>query len=375
MNLFCTADKISGSGGGSTVVRNEAEALRSLGECEIIDRDMLGLRTDPWGYDLVVVQDLNFPDGLGGFGGILPRKKAALAHFYAGTFTQTVDWFKRNGAKVSYTAAAHDIDLSRREHEKLGIPFNYPHLTDPALWKRYVSGYLAADLVICPSTHSAECMRRYGCKNIKVIPHGVDLPKEIPPDPQMPAVGCLGSVRRPDQFVVGYLGACGAPDKGVRYLLSAWKKLNYQDDSLLILAGRDSQSEWVQHLAKTYGGGKIWLRGWMDSVSDFYKDISLYVQPSVTEGFGIEVLEAMAHGRPVLCSTGAGAADCIELGAGKTFLSADADAIADAIDGWRMAGDAVAKNESEYSLFVAEKYTWDKIRVQYQNLWKELLAC
>ncbi len=343
--LYITADEVGKPNhGGGSVTWNEWEALCSLGESKMMDRNCMNVRREePWGWDESARYAANQYS-------IVGYECPKLAHFYAGTFTKTVAYLRNGGAKVSYTAAAHDIEASKREHSLLQIPFNYPHLTDPALWKRYVGGYLAADLVICPSTHSAECMRRYGCKNIKVIPHGVDLPKEIAPLPKVFTVGCLGAVH--------------GPDKGLIYLLQAWKQLNYKD-AQLIIAGPHSQSQFVQDLCHKYGGGRIWLRGWVDNVSNFYNDISLYVQPSVTEGFGIEVLEAMAHERPVLCSTGAGAVDVVEHW--WRYQPLDIEQLASKIDTVR--GSFVGRYQE------AKNYTWDKIKQLYVETWKELLAC
>ena len=41
-----------------------------------------------------------------------------------------------------------------------------------------------------------------------------------------------------------------------------------------------------------------------EALSCCYSGAALYVQPSLTEGFGLPPLEAMACGTPVLCSTG-----------------------------------------------------------------------
>ncbi len=356
--LYMTADSIGVESGGGKVTYHESQALKELGPCQVWGREVFsfgcpgwGIMTneEPWLWDEIALGKC-FTE---------LKEKPKLAHFYAGTFTRTVvQAMKQSGVKVTYTAAAHDIEASKHEHSLLQIPFNYKHLTDPALWERYVGGYLAADLVICPSTHSAECMRRYGCKNIKVIPHGVDLPKEIAPLPKVFTVGCLGAVH--------------GPDKGLIYLLQAWKQLNYKD-AQLIIAGPQSQSQFVQDLCHKYGGGKIWLRGWVDNVSDFYRDISLYVQPSVTEGFGIEVLEAMAHGRVVLCSEGAGASDLFY--EKHRFDPFDIDGLAYDIDARRSHGSNWWADISTTNLRIAERHTWDKIRSKYVETWKELLAC
>ncbi len=357
MLMYVTADKVGGWEGGSTVTYHESEALKTLGPCEVWGREelQLGMASplvdDPWHWDENFTRRrYHLPNEL----------RPQLSHFYAGTFSNAVNYLKSVGSKITYTAAAHSIEISKREHEKLGVPYNYPHLTDPELWKRYVQGYLDADVVICPSSHSANCMKEYGCKNVVVIPHGVVLPDE----PIKPL---------PKQFTVGYLGTCGAPDKGLRYLLAAWKKLNYPD-AILLLAGHDSTSPFVQNLVREYGGGCIGLLGFQRFVGDFYNRLSVYVQPSASEGFGIEILEAMAFGRPVICSIGAGAADVVPLFGLSQFKvgACDTDNLASAIDYWKNKHDELSE-VGETNRKEAEKYTWDIVRQRYIDLWKGLL--
>ena len=339
MSLYVTADQIGSPSGGGLVTCHESEALKSLGPCDVWGRaDLECQGEEPWKWDTRATQKLAF-------------KKVDLCHAYAGTFSAMIKLIKENSGKVSYTAAAHNIELSRQAHEAVGLSFNHQHLTDHKLWKRYVAGYLAADVVICPSQHSAGVMREYGCKNVVVIPHGVDVPAIPAPLPL--------------RFAVGYMGSWGA-DKSVVTLLKAWKKLKYKDVAL-IFAGRDSTSPWAAHLISTYGGGgPIQLLGWVQNISDFYNMISLYVQPSVSEGFGIEVLEAMAHGRNVICSSGAGAADvlpdCCKFPAG------DVDRLTDMIDNAKRNGAFHRFHEN------AKHYTWDKIRARYIDVWKGLLT-
>lgn len=363
MNLYITADEIGQQSGGGLVTRHELTAIKTLGDTEVWDRGVLNgvdilheeALPDPFGWDQrarIFTQRNTLPNKYHG--------RLELAHFYAGTFSDTVEELQGMGVKITYTAAAHDIEVSKREHEKLGMSFTYPHLTYKPLWDKYVKGYLNADVLICPSTHSAGVMRGFGYSGrLEVIPHGVDQPKEIKPFPK-------------GLFVAGYLGACG-PDKGLPYLLQAWKKLNYKD-AVLRIAGRDSCSPYMIGMVKEFGGGNIHLAGWQNSVSDFYGDIHLYIQPSATEGFGIEVLEAMAHGRPVLCSAGAGASDVLlatDFYKYWVFPACDVEALAEKLDVIKtLSGlEAPAKAMKEHS----KNYSWDKIRQRYVDVWRSLL--
>lgn len=380
MNLYITADRVGVQSGGGVVTANEAAALMDVGLATVVGRHELESAADtllagrmkpvggwqmldPWVWDNVVHARCDK---------IIRAVKPGLAHFYAGTFSKTVALLKSLGWKVTYTAAAHSIEESRREHEALGVPYNYHHLTHPEQWKQYLLGYLLADRLIVPSTHSRDVMIGYGADPAKVviIPHGCDLPpqEKLKPPPQ--------------RFTVGYLGAYG-PDKGVRYLLEAWKKLNYHpDEAQLILAGRDSNSPFAQALIDvTYADRPdaplkslfgIRRLGWVEDITDFYNQISLYVQPSVSEGFGIEILEAMAHGRPVLASTGVGGCDCVpwEMN-GNTFGPRDVGGLVERIDRVKKTL-RPHERSGDFWRLVAQDFTWDKIRARYVQTWEEL---
>lgn len=347
--LYITADVIGAATGGGSVTKNESEVLASLGETEVWS---LPGATTPWAPDQEALRRLRER----------PDLKPKLAHFYAGTFSMTIALLKERGCKVTYTAAAHVIAISRAEHEKLGWPFDYPHLTDKAQWASYVRGYLLADVVVCPSTLSENVMRGHGVGQpvagshgfnlgkIVVIPHGVEIPPVVMPPPVA--------------FSVATLGQPGA-DKGLIYMLKAWAQLNYRD-ALFTIAGRGTEQ--LLGMVRQHGGGNIQLLGAVEHVSSVYNACRVFVQPSASEGFGIEVLEAMAHGRPVICSDGAGGRDVA-----KTVVPGrNVQALAAAIDAyrmepWRSAADGEAAREE------AKKYTWPIIKAKYVELWRGML--
>jgi glycosyltransferase involved in cell wall biosynthesis len=197
-------------------------------------------------------------------------------------------------------------------------------------------------------------MEGFGCNKITVVPHGCELMRP--------------SKRYPKTFTVGYLGQIG-PDKGLIYLLQAWNKLGYKD-AVLQIAGRQSMG--LLPLTRQMKKGHINLMGYVKSIENFYNSCNIYVQPSVTEGFGIEILEAINCHRPVVVSDGAGGADCVN-GCGLVVPKRNIDELAGAID--------KLKTDQETFAFMANncaensrRYTWDKIRAEYQKVWKEVLA-
>lgn len=351
-NLYLTQDKIGTPTGGGAVTFHEYRALESLGEKTYpFDSNIVPVSHDPF------KSDENYQSLMrANSSGLVGR----LAHVYAGCFTKTVGELQTRGFKVSYTAAAHDIAESRKEFDDQGIGGHFPqHLIEPGLWAQYVSGYKAADLVICPSELSQRCMESYGCTNVTVIPHGCDLPAKTSPFPK--------------RFTVGYLGQAG-PDKGLRYLFEAWKKLNLKD-GLLLIAGNNIEQ--ALPLWRKYGGGNVQFMGFVKSVSELYDRVSVYVQPSVTEGFGIEVLEAMAHGKPVIVSEGAGAADVLKVddSLSDCYLSPrDVSGLAERIDGWRQCTKETLEERGRVFRVTAENYSWDKVEKMYAAAWKQLLG-
>jgi glycosyltransferase involved in cell wall biosynthesis len=341
VNLYLTQDRIGTPTGGGAVTFHEYRALEALGEAHPFDNVRIPVDGNPF------KSDENFANAIGGVQNI------RLTQIYAGCFTKTVRQLHTGGTMVSYTAAAHSIEESRREFEGLGIPFNFPHLTVPELWEKYVGGYKEADLVICPSTLSKKCMESYGCKNVVVVPHGCEMPVEVKPLPKM--------------FTAGYLGQAG-PDKGLRYLFEAWRRLNLKNAILLIAGNNIDQA---LPLWREFGGGNIEFMGFIKNVSEFYDRISLYVQPSATEGFGIEVLEAHAHARHVLCSNGTGACDLVA--PSSIFEARDVGKLADLIESFK-ADPKKALEEGLARRKEASEYTWEKVRAKYAEAWNGLLA-
>ena len=116
------------------------------------------------------------------------------------------------------------------------------------------------------------------------------------------------------------------------------------------------------------------MMGYVQDPACLYNRCSVYVQPSATEGFGMEVPEAMSYGRPVIVSDGVGAADCVTDGVdGFVVPKTNAKALADKI-GW-------CKNHPKELLEMGQnarkksyKYSWDKTKQQYVELWKSLLV-
>ena len=340
MFLYVTSDNIGSQTGGGIVTKHELNALQSLGEVIVINPEP---KADPFETENEVFKKIKS----------INLEQIKLVHFYSATYPSFVKFLKSKNIKVTYTVAAHDKEESKKEFELNGMSYDFPHMVNPDLFEKYISSYKNSDIVICPSKNSQNYNKKIGCGNTVIIPHG-----------------CyeMRSKNLPKTFNVGYLGQIG-PDKGIIYLLKAWEKLNYHD-SILNIAG--SQSTLLLNYIRTLKGGNYNIMGYVKNIEDFFDRCTIYVQPSVTEGFGIEVLEAMSMGRPVIVSDGAGACDVVE-NCGLVFPARNVDYLADAINKFKTEKKFL-EEASGKCVSTSEKYRWEKIQKMYVEIWSKLLC-
>ncbi|MBU1148828.1 glycosyltransferase family 4 protein [Patescibacteria group bacterium] len=97
------------------------------------------------------------------------------------------------------------------------------------------------------------------------------------------------------------------PHKNIETLLSAFSRLSQERDDLkLVLVGKGDY--FYQRIKRQVDElnliGKVIFTGFVpdDDLLGIYRKASLYVFPSLEEGFGLPPLEAMAQGIPVICS-------------------------------------------------------------------------
>lgn len=120
------------------------------------------------------------------------------------------------------------------------------------------------------------------------------------------------------------------------------------------------------------GWGGVDPPGWVGEVSDeelaaLYRGARCLVFPSLYEGFGIPVLEAMVCGTPVVTSAG-GATEEVAGGAAVLVDPLDVDAIAAGIE------EAAARHEElrELGAARAQDYSWRAVGDAVETVWREL---
>jgi glycosyltransferase involved in cell wall biosynthesis len=139
---------------------------------------------------------------------------------------------------------------------------------------------------------------------IATVPNGVDVPEERPPGV---GSGTERAVQGGPRTAL-FLGRI-YPIKGLPMLIKAWARVR-PDGWILRIAGPDEagHQKQIEKAVTSSGLGRVVsFTGPLEyglKTSAFF-DAELFVLPTHSESFGIVVAEALAHGLPVLTTTGA----------------------------------------------------------------------
>ena len=208
----------------------------------------------------------------------------------------------------------HDVSYARH-------PEWYPYRTD---WMRrafYRASARAADAVVTDSSFSKqEIVEAYNLApdRIEVIPLGVsDVFRPAPATAHLESGGhgdsrTAGITRKPFILHVGDLHPRRKVDVALRALIEA-RRSRSVGDITLVLAGVDrGVGEALTRTATDAGApDALVLAGAVDepTLIALYQHALAFVYPSVYEGFGLPLLEAMACGAPVIAARAATAAE------------------------------------------------------------------
>lgn len=301
-------------------------------------RGLLGALCDRAGLDLellffggpgrlssVVRDALWYPIGL-------PRRARNLDVLHCTTFRGPV-----RAARVPTVLTVHDLAILR-----------YPEAF-PGWHRLYGKAGLgralrAADAVVSVSNFTKEelvALADVPPQRIRVVPHGVDA-----------LFGPQGSAAEGD-YVLAV--ATLEPRKNLARAVEAARLVGVE---LRVVGAR--------------GWGGVDVPGWVGEVPDvelasLYRGARCVLYPSLYEGFGLPVLEAMASGTPVVTSRGTAMEEVA--GAAAVFADPlDAASIA--------AGIAEAEERREElvraGLARAREFTWKRAADAVEALWKEL---
>ena len=173
--------------------------------------------------------------------------------------------------------------------------------------------------------------------------------------PQAPPAGPL-----PERLEPGFILAVGSvePRKNYPRLLAAYRQMRGRGGvPQLVIAGRAGWA-YGDTLQRIHSEPGVVYLGHVDepTLAALYQSASVLAFPSLYEGFGLPLLEAMAHGVPAVVGS-AGALPELALGAGISVNAEDSSSIAEGLERL-LADEALRKRLGEEGIRRAKGYTW-----------------
>lgn len=167
---------------------------------------------------------------------------------------------------------------------------------------RYVLSKRFGNIVAVSEDIRITLERKYGLPSEKLvlIHNGTEIPEEIRSD------------RGHHRFTIGSAGRF-FPVKDYPFLVEvAAEVIRHEKDVRFELAGEGPEFHLVAERIRRYGLQNVFLlRGFMENMTDFYKGLDLYINTSLHEGFPMSILEAMAHGLPVVAPISGGIREAV----------------------------------------------------------------
>ena len=206
-----------------------------------------------------------------------------------------------------------ELDILTSEFNNYGFrPFG--NTLNPWIINLQQSEFMDANLVVCCSQLAKISLINNGVPSDKILVNqlGVDLD------------GFSPSLFRNDSdiFRFIYVGNMN-PRKGVHYLLQAWKLFDDHKAELL-LVGSPTIDPVFHNYMSDFMKDDSRIR-FIGSVSEsdlvrYYNESDVFILPSLADGWGMVVLQAMSCGLPVIVSSMTGAKEAVDHGYSGTII-------------------------------------------------------
>lgn len=171
-----------------------------------------------------------------------------------------------------------------------------------------------------------------------------------------------------------YVGAA-YPHKNLERLTDAWNmyEQKYGSTHQLVLVGKENHfySELKKYHSTNAPQSQVIFAGFVpdEELSDLYTHASLYVFPSLYEGFGLPPLEAMTHNIPVISSK----ESCLPEVLGNAAHYFDPNSTEELVEAIHigLTNTVLRETLQANAQIILQKYSWDRLAAQTLAVYKQ----
>lgn len=282
---------------------------------------------------------------------------------WSGSAARTLSKAKRNGQVAALERGSTHIvtqkDILLREHDLFG--FRTANVPDDRTIEAELAEYEIADRIFVPSQFAYRSFIAHGitADKLALCPYGVDsnLFRPLRPPPR--------------KFVITHVGAISA-QKGVHHLLQAVEELDLPGTEVRLygVVAPEMLPILERHRERLAHVGRVTK----DVLVQALNDSSVMVLASVQEGLAMVLGEAMACGRPVICSDSTGGEDLVDHGrTGFVFPSGSVGDLKESLV--QLHGNRDLQLEmGEAARSSAEGVTWERYGETVWSHYQQMLA-
>jgi N-acetyl-alpha-D-glucosaminyl L-malate synthase BshA len=231
-----------------------------------------------------------------------------------------------------------------------------------------------ADAVIALTKDMEKRMKKFCNRYIHVIPNGIDLKvfEKSSPRKLLPNLQITNSER-----ILLFVGTL-RPVKGLKYLIQAMNILRNTgvEKVKLIIIGDGEERQALKHLVKQlHLEDRVIFVGKIpnEKVPNYMTIADIFVLPSLSEGFPIVTLEAMASGLPIIASRIGGMPEIVEDGVNGFLVEPAnprdiAEKVTFLLKDEELRGRISKKNKEKI-----KNYSWEKIIEKLEEIFLEVI--
>ena len=240
---------------------------------------------------------------------------------------------------------------------------------------RFTYNYLADTIVVNSISTKKTIMKSAPWlmyNKIRVIYHGID-PGKYSDENTAKIRTSLGLSE--EDFVIGFAGRLNV-QKGITFMLDAFKIVSdkYKNVHLLIAGTGDLENSIKDFASKYDLENRIHLLGFRKDIPELMRTFDVFLLPSLWEGFGIVLIEAMAAGKACVATNTSSIPEIVADGKSGLLVPAEnTELIAEAL--LKLISDSSLREKFgvEGQKIVQQKFTIGRMIDDYEMLFQELI--